>query len=220
MEDAIENYKGRIDGLITIVAGLVAKNPLLAEDVKYLNATLRANLKDYGDPAHCYNCGRSMKVTVYTADLHDALLILAMGREVRKNLEKGIKFTDANKVHLPTLNVTNATNKRSTKCDYLGLIKQPENWRGSGYWLLTHWGWKALGGQPIPRSVRYWEGHLLSRSQETTTLPDMFKVHQDLVELAIQKQKAIKADYRAKFEDYHPWEWTEFGGYIQQENLI
>lgn len=212
-----EYYGGKIKGLVETVAGFIKRDPTLADDFPRLHSTLMANLEGYGKRDKCFNCKRSMKVTVYTADLLDALLILGMARQVRENASK-LPFTEANKVHLPTLELTQGILKRSTKCDYLGLIKQPENWRGSGYWLLTGWAWKALRGDEIPKSVKYWEGNLIGRSEEQTTLGEMFRTHTDLVQGAIAKRKAIKADHRAKFDEYKPSDWSQFGGYIQQEN--
>jgi hypothetical protein len=215
-----EYYGGRIKTLVETVAKLIEKNPTLASNLPHLHATLAANLEGYGKRDKCYNCKRSMKITVYTADLHDALLILAMAQEVRKNIENRNlfnNFTEANKVHIPTLNATQATLKRQTKCDYLGLIKQPANWRGTGYWCLTSWAWKALRGDEIPKSVKYWEGNLIGRSDETTTLAGMFSTHTCLVQSAIAKRKAVRADYRANYQDYKPSDWSGFGGYIQDE---
>jgi len=203
--------------VIEKVIEIVKENPNV--EYGYIHAYLTRAFPGYGKPEKCFNCNRSMKITVYEADLLDALLILAMGREIRMSMAKGVPFTEANKVHLPTLEATNATLKRNTKCDYLGLVKQPENWRGTGYWLLTGWGWKALRGDSIPANVKYWEGHLIERSQETTTLTEMFGKHRTLIENAIQKQKEIKVDHRAKFDEYNPSEWSEFGGYINGQLL-
>lgn len=212
-----EYYGGRIKNLVELVARIVADDPKIATDPERLHATLSVNLEGYGKRDKCFNCKRSMKITEYVADLHDGLLLFAMARTVKHNMEKGMDFTEANKVHLPTLEASNATLKRNTKCDYLGLVKQPENWRGTGYWLLTGWAWKALRGDAIPKSAKYWEGKMIGRSEETTTLAAMFKTHLDTVQRAIEKRKAVKADYRAVVNDYQPSEWSSFGGFINDE---
>lgn len=212
-----EYYGGRVKSLVEMVAKTIKHNPELADDLPRLHASLASQLEGYGKRDKCYNCRRSMKITVYTADMHDALLILAMARVVKDQAGK-LPFTEANKVHIPTLKATQATLKRQTKCDYLGLIKQPPNWRGTGYWCLTRWAWMALKGEKIPKSVKYWEGKLIARSEENTTLSEMFRTHTDLVEQAIAKKKAVRADYRADYKDYDPSEWSSLGGYIQDEN--
>jgi hypothetical protein len=220
MKQQPEYQVNKIWPMIKVACRIVQNEPDILNDEARFKAQLALSLPTLKDKMKCPGCDRSMKITVYEADLHDALLILAMAREVRENIRKGIKFTEANKVHIPTLQATNATIKRQTKCDYLGLVKQPENWRGSGYWLLTRWAWKALRGEAIPKSTKYWEGNLLGRSEATTTLSEMFKKHKDLVQLAIAKKKAIKADYRAKFEDYNPKDWTDFEDTPTQGELV
>lgn len=213
-EKHVEFYGGRIKPLVEAVAKLVAEHPDLGRQENFgrLHASLASGIEGYGKPSVCFNCKRSMKITEYEADLHDALLILAMAKAVKENMKNGLLFTEANKIHLPTLQASNATIKRQTKCDYLGLVKQPDNWRGSGHWVLTGWAWKALRGDPIPKSAKYWEGHMIGRSEETITLSEMFKKHRDLVERAIAKRSAIKADHRAQFNDYDPGEWSKYGG--------
>lgn len=217
MKKIPEYYGGKIKPLIEVVARMVAAEPKIAQNMGLLHASLAAHVPGYGEPATCYNCKRSMKITVYTADILDALLIMAMARQVKKNLAT-MEFTQANKVYVPGLIASQGILKRQTKCDYLGLVKQPENWRGSGYWLLTGWAYKALRGEEIPKSVKYWEGHLIGRSDETTTLSEMFRTHTDLVKAAIAKHQAVRSDYRTNFDDYNPGDWAGFGGYIQNEN--
>ena len=215
-----EHQANKVWPMIKVACRIVQNEPDIMEDEQRFKATLAVSLPALKDKTKCPGCDRSMKITVYEADLHDALLLLAMAREVRENIRKGIKFTEANKVHLPTLKATHATIKRNTKCDYLGLVKQPKNWRGTGYWLLTRWAWKALRGEQIPKAVKYWEGQLLGRSEAQTTLGEMFDKHKELVRLAIAKRKAIKADHRAQFEDYDPKEWIDFADIPTQGELI
>ena len=214
-----EYYGGRIKNLVEMVVKTIQARPELVDNLPLLHACLTSNLEGYGKRDKCFNCKRSMKISVYTADLLDALLLLAMSKEVKKNLTKGMAFTEANRVHLPTLKTTQGILKRSTKCDYLGFLKQPEKWRGSGYWLLTTWAWKALGGEKVPKSVNYWEGNLIGRSEEMTTLSDMFRLHGDLVKSQIAKRKAVRSDYRINFEDYKPNDWSELGGYVEPEMI-
>lgn len=154
MKQPPEHYASKIWPIIKIASRIVQNEPGILDDEQRFKATLALQVPELRDKTKCTACERSMKITVYEADLHDALLILAMAKEVRANVAKGIKFTESNKVHIPTLQATNATLKRQTKCDYLGLIKQPQNWRGSGYWLLTGWAWKALRGEEISKSVK------------------------------------------------------------------
>jgi len=219
MKKQPEYLPSKIRPIVQIVARLVQQDITLADNQDLLWANVLSAIPELKDKTKCI-CGQSLKISLYEADLHDALLILAMARVVRENVRQGMSFTEANKVHIPTLQATQATLKRQTKCDYLGLIKQNPNWRGTGYWCLTSWAWQALRGEPIHKAVKYWEGQLLGRSKAMTTLGDMFQNHKDLVELAIAKRKAVKADYRAKFEDYNQSEWVELSEAPEQGALL
>ena len=214
----IEYQVGKIWPMCKIAVGLVRDNPELMNDEDGLKRALLESIPELKDKEHCANCGRGMKIQIYKADLHAALFLLAMARVVRQNLNKGMSFTDANKVHVPTLSVTNAVSKHITHCDYLGLVKQGPELRGTGYWSITTWGWKALRGERIPAYAKYWSGKLIGRAEdETVTLSQMFKVHRDLVNRAIAMRRKVRSDHRDKFSDYNPAEWSEIAGYIRSE---
>lgn len=104
----------KIRSLVQIAARIAAEDPTIVENMDYLWARLSMRVPEIKEIEKCFGCGRSMKVTIYEADLHDALLILTMAREVKKNLDNGLNFTEANKVHIPSLNATNATIKRQS----------------------------------------------------------------------------------------------------------
>lgn len=211
MSKATEYQATKIRPIVQIVAGLVKNNPKLADNFEYLWSQVQFSIPLLRDKTKCGGCDRSMKITIYEADLLDALLILAMARKVRENLRKGFDFTESNRVHLPTLAATQGILKRQTKCDYLGLIKQQEDWKGSGYWVLTSWAWKALRGEEIPRAAKYWEGNLLGRSEEKTTLPRMFQTHTTIIQRALAKRQAVKTDHRELYGDYSPADWNKEG---------
>lgn len=213
-----EYQKGKIWPIVKIALGLVRDNPELGKDEELLKAALRANVPELQDATKCANCGRGMKIQVYRADLHAALFLLAMAQAVRHNLTKGMTFTEANKVHVPSLPVTNGVSKHITHCDYLGLVKQAPELKGTGYWSITSWGWRALRGDKIPAYAKYWAGNMIGRAEdETVTLAGMFKVHKDLVERAIARSKSVRSDHRAAFVDYNPGEWSEIAGYVKLE---
>ena len=167
------------------------------------------------DASKCPNCHASMKIDLYTPDILDAVLLLEMAREVKLRMSKGMSFTDANFVHVPTLRTTDAIRHRTTRCSYLNYIKQPELSRNTGNWLITTWGWKALRGEPVPRSVKYFRGTLIERGTDTITLSEMFKTHTDRVREAIERRKTPKSDHVHLIKDYSPSEWVELGGYVE-----
>lgn len=164
------------------------------------------------DKTKCPNCGRGMEVNVYKADINNALFLLAMGRAVNENLEKGLPFTEANKIHAPSLPVSNTVSKRITQCDYLGFVKQPDALRRTGYWVITSWGFQALRGDPVPASVKYWNGKLIERSERTITLGAMFDVHKEEVRKAIAHSKKVRSDHVSEIGDYDPRDWAEHAG--------
>ena len=205
-----EYHGGRIKGLIEAVAKAVAADPKKALNLDLLHAELGIAFKGYGDRKNCFNCGRHMEIAIYTADLHDGLLLYAVARAVRENIRKGIPFTDANKIHIPTLNATDAIRKRNAKCGYLNILKQPEGMKNSGYWIITSWGWELLRGGEIPEKAYYWNGQLIRRSEEKTSLAKMFATHTETVKRALERRKEVKADHRSKYSDYNPSEWIDY----------
>lgn len=211
-------HPGKFRPLVQMIARLVQKNPGLADDPNYLMTQVIVSMPELADRTKCANCGTSMKVVEYIADLHDALLILAMARKVKENMTKGMTFTEANKIHMPTLAVNNTIIKRQTKCDYLGLLKQTDEMRGTGYWVLTKWAWEALQGKPIPRSAYYWQGEIQGRSVENITFGSMFRSHIELVQKSMAAGKPLRNDYREQIINYNPTEWANV--YTLRENQL
>lgn len=182
---------------------------------KEVRANLIVNFPELTDKSLCANCKASMKIDLYEPDILDALLLLSMGRAVRENVRKGVPFTEANIVHVPTLPTTDAIRHRTTRCSYLNYIKQPDHIRNSGNWLITQWGWALLRGDAVPKTVRYFRGELVDRGEGTVTLSQMFQVHTDKVQAALARRGEYKNDLRSHFSDYNPGEWRGFGGFSE-----
>ena len=223
-----EYYGGRIKPLVEAVARLVAKDPSLAENPERLHSMIayygskgNEKAKGYHDPSSCFNCGRSMKIQVYTAGVGHAMLLLAMAQAVREEMRKGIEFTKANRVHIDRLPIATSIKKQQSQAGYLGLIHQVADGKRSGYWLITKWGWAALRGESIPRAVKYWDKKLIARSQHTTTLSEMMQTHREKIEKQIRLGKAVKEmDHRSEIASYDPVEWAEYGGVVDQDLLF
>ncbi len=184
-------------------------------DLVQLRATLKHNFPAIADQSQCPHCGASMEMKVYSADMHTGLLILRMAEKVRQNMKDGMPFTEANRVHVPTLETTDSIRHHVTIASYLGLVHQPEDWKASGFWLLTGWGWQALRGEQVPKWAKYFRGQLIERSPEKTTLSEMFRAYSERIEQAVKRGKAIRSDHRASVKDFDPIQWTEFGGYAK-----
>lgn len=205
-----EYYGGKIKGLVERVAKMVAIDAEHAKgkiaydarnsDFGILHGILAGILEGYGKRESCFNCSRSMEIDVFTADVLDARLLLLAAAKVRKNMQEGMDFHDANLVRVQDLDTTLSVKCRTTQCKYLGLMRQPEDQKNKGKWFITHWGWKVLRGERISKKARYWDGKFLGRSEETTNLTEMLQEHLDGA-------------------TYAPSDWTEFGGYIQDEGI-
>lgn len=165
------------------------------------------------DKSRCMNCDANMEMKVHTADMHTGILLTRMAQVIRENMRKGMTFTEANRVHIPTLQASDATRHRCTAAYYLGFLVQPREWSGSGHWLITSWGWAALRGEPVNKTAKWFRGELVERGEEKTTLAEMFRTHRDKVERAIAKGRAVKSDMRADVSGYDPIQWVGFGGY-------
>lgn len=212
---------GKIKNLTQSVAKFAVEHPdvilpcIMEGDWQKFHSILAAGMPGYGDKGSCFNCGHSMEVSEYTAGLLEGILLFAMAKEVKHRATK-LPFTEANMIHVPTLATTDAVRHAITRASYLGIVAQPPNVKGTGHWVITHWGWKLLRGDSIPRSARYWRGKMVDRSVETTDLTRMFKTHIDLVQRALARRKAVKSDYRVYISDYKPSEWSGFGGYAEE----
>lgn len=167
---------------------------------------------EWRDKKHCPNCNASMEIALYEPDVADALLLLTVAREVRRKVNEGQPFTQANLVHVPTLATTDAVRHRTTRCSYLNLLKQPENKRNTGNWLITNWGWAALRGEQVPRFVKYFRGKLIGRSEKKTTLEQMLRTNVEKLRRAAQRRNVQPPAHLADLESYNPSEWVGYGG--------
>lgn len=185
----------------------------------YVKAQLTTAYPELRDKTTCANCGANMEIKIHRADIATALLLIKMAEQVRSNLQKGIPFTEANLVHTPTLPTTDAIRHRTTIASYLNFVKQPDDKKKSGHWLITNWGWAALRGEQVKATATEFRGEIIERSEETITLGEMFKVHTDKVERALAARKAVKADYRADVREYDLNTWVEVSGYAEGGTL-
>lgn len=213
---------GRIKMLVRAVRQVMREHPefLLDENDDRLHSHLAMSIPGYGHLPDCFNCGRPMAITQRVAGLHTALLLIAMAKEVRARVASGMEFNKANMIDVPRLATTDAIRHQTTIASYLNFVKQPEDLKHTGHWLITNWGWKALRGDPVPKSAKYWRGQLVGRSEETVTLAGMFQTHKEQIQRAIALKRKIRSDFRGQVEDYNPNEWAEFGGYVDETDGV
>ena len=110
------------------------------------------------DPSHCANCDASMMEYTHEFDCVNAAMLVAMGKEVKRRIEKGLEFTVANQIHVQSLSgATYAMKSRTTQMSNLGLIAKllnDEKRHIGGTWVITRRGWAALRGERVPKMVK------------------------------------------------------------------
>ena len=211
-----KNYNpGKLWPIIKITVGLIKDNPALLDNLEYLKSTLKANIEELNHPETCGNCGASMLEYIFEFDCLDALMLLLMGKTVRKRMTDGMEFTEANQIRVQQLEgATYAMKSRTTQMSKLGLVAKFNGKNGRhvpGTWVVTKRGFDALKGRKVPKSVRVWRGKIEERHEEMTTLGEAFAYHREKVEEIIKKKKSPKNDYREAFADYRQEEWYTFG---------
>lgn len=188
-------------------------------DYALVKAQLQVNHPDLFKKETCANCEASMEMTVYNADVFSAILLKKVAEAVRENLRKGIPFTEANMIHVPTLATTDAIRHRTTICKYLNYLQQPPSKKNSGYWLITQWGWKALRGERVPCEVKIFRKKLQERSDKTTTLGELFAGYEERMATALERREAVQEDYRADVRDYDKLHWSNLGELAEGKHI-
>lgn len=188
-------------------------------DYGLVKAQLTVNHPDLFKKETCANCEASMEMTVYNADVFSAILLKKTAEAVRDKLRKGVPFTEANMVHIPTLATTDAIRHRTTICKYLNYLQQPPNKKNSGYWVITQWGWKALRGEKVPCEVKIFRKKLQERSSKLTTLSQLFDGYNDRMASSTERRDAVQEDYRADVRDYDKQEWSSLGDLAEGKHI-
>lgn len=198
------------------------KSPEMFDDAGLLRATVQQRWVSLGDKTRCPNCKGSMLEYVYVFDFHNALLLKYMGKEVSRKLKEGLDFTDANKVHVVSLDAPDHTRHRTTQAAKLGLIAKVKldgvHDRRQG-WLITRRGWDALRGTKVPSWVQVFQNEIIERSLSDITISEVFKAYNTRTENTVLEGKTIKSDYRQHTLDYDPYEWINFGNVHKGEML-
>lgn len=196
-----------------IAARLVQARPELADNRDYLRATMVNQIPRLKDIERCPNCDASMMEYIFEFDCLDAVMLLNMGKEVKRRMGL-MDFTIANQVRVQELeNVTYAMKSRTTQMSKLGLITQlrEKGKRVPGVWVITSRGFAALKGLRVPKSVKVWRNRIESRTDETITISEAFNSHKIKVEELIKNNKQPKVDHREQFKGYRAMDWYKVG---------
>lgn len=186
---------GKISKLWDFLVKLHEKNPQAFGNADLLRSMVAASWTDLKDGHRCPNCQASMAMYRRKVDYHVASLLISMARIVRGRLEKGIPFTEANKIHvngedtIPHVEKNNITIAR-----HLGLAAPVDD--EQAHWVITSRGFAALRGERIPATVVTFRNSIIGRGEETTTFAE-----------AMSKKKGEGG------RDYNPRDWAEIEGF-------
>lgn len=174
-KNTTEYQAGRLRPIVQVVARLVKENPEMADNMGFLWANVQSIIPELKDRSKCANCGESMAVYTYTVTYLDTKLLCAMAEIITKRMNKGMSFTDANKIHLQTEIPNYTLTSRQTIASKLGLIakvmREGKHNRRLG-WSITKRGFEFLRGQPVPRQVKVFHNTIQARFEETITMID------------------------------------------------
>jgi len=167
----------------------------------------------------CSLCGGRVATYEYHFDVLAAVLLLAMAREVLNRRRAGLEFTAANQVHVPSLSESLAVRCRTTIASKLGLVAKclAGKKQVPGVWVITARGFAALRGEAVPASVVVKNGEIEERPGRLTTIGEAFRKHRESVEVAADRHRKPKGDYRVQAAGYRQEEWYEIAGSPNQK---
>lgn len=216
--------KGNLPRVWELMVHLHKTKPEVFDNPNMLRDFAGMQWKSLHDKEHCPNCKASMVSYWFEFDMPNAAMLVAMSRIVRARLEKGIDFTEANQIHVQTMNTASyAMKSRTTQMAKLGLItKLLKNKKHvSGYWLITRRGWEALANVPVPKKVESFRNTIIERDDEMTTIKEVFKEWTTKRKDLEQRNKKLKTtDYTDEVNEYERYnDWIHIGN-IQSGLLI
>lgn len=178
-----QHEPGKIQKLWPYLVELHAKRPDLFASEGLLKGALTLVWPGLKDHTKCANCGESMAIYAVRLDWHNAALLAAMGQVFLENFKKGKPFSEANKIHVVSTNVGDATRHRTTQCRTLGLIAKVKNENGKHDrdkgWLITERGFKALRGEAVPSAVSVFRNRIEERGDSMITLQEVLLTKKD-----------------------------------------
>ena len=217
-------HSGRIRPIIQIAARMIKDDPTLLDDIdapereyalKRLRDALKRAIPELSDKSRCANCGASMAEYEDILDINDALLLFSMAKIVKRSVDKGVPFTEANKIRVSSEDIHHTQKCRTNKCSKLGLIAKA----GGAKWSITKRGWEALRGDPVPRMRVTFRGKIIERPEDTTTLRAVFYEHAQKMADKERNRKSLKNDQRAAASEYDATDWVHVNGMHQGDLL-
>ena len=212
-----EYNPGKIKPMIKIIASIIHKEPgLLRKPSEYLIARVEEEIPELKNKTRCANCDAPMIQYSYDLNVINTSLVIIMAKEVRKRLNKGMPFTEANQVHVPTLNATDSARHKTTDCAKLGLLAKHlvDGKHERGMWVITKRGFTALKGEEVPTGYIVWRGKIIDRPGNMTTFAQVRSKYKIKVDSYIKKYNQLpKKNYHKDVIDYSVNDWIGFAGH-------
>ena len=216
--------QGKLPKLFDLLVRLHKEQAYLFDNADDIRRKVGEYWKALHDKSTCPNCKASMVSYWFEFDVPNAAMLVAMSRIVRARLEKGISFTEANQIHVQSMNTaTYAMKSRTTQMAKLGLVAKvlKDGKHVGGYWLITRRGWTALAGIPVPKKVEVFRNEIIERAEgEKITIGQVFSQWKGKQSDLIRRGKKLKTDYNPEIEEYQKHnDWVHLGG-IQPGELL
>lgn len=176
--------EGRVKEFFTTAYNILKEKPELLQEggfglyrtlIKQAFPELDAMKKE----GRCPNCKKKMIIYERHVDYHASVLLRGMADVVKRKIIDGMKFTDANQVHVQDEIRSNSYSVKSytTITRQLGLIAKVEK-QGGGHdrekgWLITRRGWAFLKNEPVPRTVWTYNNRIVDRTEEEITIGEI-----------------------------------------------
>lgn len=215
---------GKLPKVFELMVHLHKNHPDIFEDPDRLRLAVGTHWISIKDKTRCPNCKASMVAYWFEFDMPNAAMLVAMSRMVRERRNKGVPFTEANQIHVQSMNTASyAMKSRTTQMAKLGLIaKVLKNGKHvGGYWLITRRGWAALAGQRVPKRVESFRNEIIERDDTAkVTIGEVFAEWGDKKRDLQRRGKQVKTDYSDEVDNYkNNNDWIHLGE-LQPGELI
>lgn len=209
---------GKINPIIKVIARIVANDPALVFQNldKELIAKVEEEIPELKDKSRCANCAAPMIQYSYNLNVLNTALVINMAKDVKRRIGIGMEFTEANMVHVPTLDTSDAIRHKTTDCAKLGLLAKykVDGKHIHGMWVITTRGFEALRGKEVPTGIIVWRGRIIERPGYVTTFDKIRSMYQKKIDKHVKKHNEVpRGSYQDEVIKYNQNEWINFAGF-------
>ena len=176
METQKEFQRTRLNEIIETIAEGMAKHyghgpGVWEQSIRHM---LEKKYGDISEKKKCLSCNANIGIDTFHVDYTDSVTMIEVGKKVQENLAKGMPFTEANRVHISSMNdvLTGTQIDRKTQLKYLGLLAKykVDGKHKEAKWVITKRGFKFLRNEPVPAHVTVYRKKIIKRHDELTTM--------------------------------------------------